>query len=59
LDASSLVAMMGTISPQHEFEGVSGQDQAQVMRCWVVAETDVETLDQTVDMVLAGVDDDE
>jgi len=50
---------MGTISPQHEFEGVSGQDQAQVMRCWVVAETDVETLDQTVDMVLAGVDDDE
>jgi len=59
LDVSSLVAMMANTTLEHEFEGVSGPDQAQAMRRWLVAETDVEAIDQMVDMVLAGADDDE
>jgi len=59
MDVSSLVAMMANTTLEHEFEGVSGPDQAQAMRRWPVAETDVEAIDQTVDMVLAGADDDE
>jgi len=42
-----------------KFESVSGQDHAQVMRRWVVAETEVEAVDETVDVVLAGADDEE
>jgi len=41
---------------QREFESVCGQDHAHVMRRWVVAETDGETVDETVDMVLDGAD---
>jgi len=59
LDVSSLVAMMANTTLQREFESESGQDHAQVMRRWLVAETDVEAIDQMVDMVLAGADDDE
>jgi len=29
------------------------------MRCWVVAETDFEAVDEMVDVVLAGTDDEE
>ena len=59
MDVSSLVAMMANTTLEHEFEGVSGPDQAQAMRRWLVAETEVEAMDQTVDMVLAGADNDE
>jgi len=57
VDVSSLVAMIANTTLEHEFEGVRGQDQAQAVRRWLVAETDVEAMYQTVDMVLAGADD--
>ena len=59
LDVSSPVAMMANTTLQREFESVSGQDHAQVMRRGVVAETDVEAVDVTVDVVLAGADGEE
>ena len=59
LDVSSLVAMMANMMLQREFEYECGQTQAQVVRRWPVAETDVEAIDQTVGIVLAGVDDKE
>jgi len=59
LDVFSLVPMMANTTLQREFTSVSGQDHAQVMRRWVVAETDVEAVDVTVDVVLAGADDEE
>jgi len=36
-----------------------GSDHAQVMRRWVLAETDVEAVDAAVDVLLAGADDEE
>jgi len=59
LDMSSLEAMAANTTLQREFESVSGEDHAQVMRRWVVAETDVEAVGETVDVVLAGADDEE
>jgi len=50
---------MANTTLQREFESESGQDHAQVMRRWVVAETKVDAVDETVDVVLAGVDDGE
>jgi len=50
---------MANTTLQREFESVSGQDHAQVMRRWVVAETDVEAIDVTDDVVLAGAEDEE
>jgi len=58
LDVSTLVAMVANTT-QCEFESVSGEDHAQVMRPWVVAETNVEAIDVKVDVVLAGADDEE
>jgi len=49
----------GNTTLQREFESVSSRDHAQVMRRWVVAETDVEAVDETVDVVMAGADDEE
>ena len=51
--------MMANTTLQCEFESVCGEDHAQVMRRWVVAETDIEAVDETVDVVLAGADDEE
>jgi len=51
--------MMANTTLQCEFESVSGEDHAQVMRRWVVAETNVEAIDVKVDVVLAGADDKE
>jgi len=59
LDVTSLVSVMANTTLQREFESVSGQDHAQVMRRWVVAETDVEAVDDMIFMVLAGADDEE
>jgi len=59
LDVSSLVAMMANTTLQCEFESVSGEDHAQVMRRWVVAEINFEAIDVKVDVVLAGADDEE
>jgi len=59
LGVSFLVAMMADTTLQREFESVSGQDHAQVMPRWVAAETDVEAVDERVDVVLAGADDEE
>ena len=58
LDVSSLVAMMANTT-QCEFESLSGEDHAQVMRRWVVAETNVQAIDVKIDVVLAGADDEE
>jgi len=49
--------MMANTTLQCEFESVSGEDHAQVMRRWVVAETNVEAIDATVDVALARADD--
>jgi len=51
--------MMANTTPQCEFESVSGEDHAQVMRRWVVAETNIEAIDVKVDVVLPGADDEE
>jgi len=59
LDVSCLVAMMANTTLQCEFESVSGEDHSQVMRRWVVAETNVEAIDEKVDVVLAGADHEE
>jgi len=59
LDVSSLVAMVASTTLQCEFESVRGEDHAQVMRRWVVAETNVKAIDVKVDVVLAGADDEE
>ena len=59
LDVFSLVAMMVNTTLQREFDSVSGLDCAQVTRRRVLAETDVETVDEAVDVVLAVVDDEE
>jgi len=59
LDMSSLVAVMANTTLQRVLASISGQDHAQVMRRWVVAETDIEAVDETVDVVLAGADDEE
>jgi len=48
LDVSSLVAMMALTTLQREFKSVSGPDHAQVIRRWVLAETDVEAVDEAL-----------
>jgi len=55
----SLVAMMANTTLQCELESVSGEDHAQVMRRWVVDETNVEAIDVKVAVVLAGAADKE
>ena len=59
MDVSHLVAMIANTSLQHEFDGLSGQEQVLAVRRWLKAETDVEAIDQTVHMVLTGGDDEE
>ena len=51
--------MMANTMLQREFESISGQDHSHVMRRWVVALTDVEAVDETVDVILAGANDEE
>jgi len=58
MDVSHLVAMMANASLEHEFDGLSGQEQVVLaVRRWLTAESDVEAIDQTVHMVLIGRDD--
>ena len=59
MDVSQLVAMMANTSLEHEFDGLSGQEQVMAVRRWLTAETDVEAIVQTVHMVLTGGDDEE
>lgn len=40
-----------------EFEGVERRDREQVTRCWLAAENDSEAMEKTIDMVLAGEED--
>ena len=53
------MAMIANTALEHVFDGVSGQDQVQTICRWAVAETDVEAIDESVDKILAGADDDE
>jgi len=57
MDVSHLVAMMANTSLEHEFDGLSGQEQVLAVRRWLTAEIDVEAIDQTVHIVLTGGDD--
>jgi len=58
MDVSHLVAMMANTSLEHEFDGLSGQEQVVLaVRRWLTAESDVEAIDQTVHMVLTRRDD--
>jgi len=59
MDVSHFEAMMANTSLEHEFDGFSGQEQVLAVRRWLTAETDVEAIDQTVQMVLTGGDDEE
>ena len=59
MDLSHLVAMMAHTSLEHELDGLSGQEQVLAVRRWLTAETDVEAIDQTVNMVLTGADNEE
>jgi len=59
MDVSHLVAMMANTSLEHEFDGLSVQEQVLAVRRWLTAETDVEAIDQTSHMVLTGGDDEE
>ena len=54
-----IICIAANATLEREFEDGSGQDQVQAMRRWVVAETDVEAVDQTVDRVPAGADHEE
>jgi len=47
------------VTTLHVADFSTGEDHAQVMRRWVVAETNVEAIDVKVDVVLAGADDEE
>jgi len=59
MDVSHLVAMMANTSLEHEFAGLSVQEQFLERRRWLTAETDVYAIDQIVHMVLTGGDDEE
>jgi len=59
MDVSHLVAMTANTSLEHEFDGLSGQEQVLAVRRWLTAETDVEAIEQTVHMVLTWGDDEE
>ena len=59
MDVFHFVAMMANTSLEHEFDGLSGQEQVLAVRCWLTVETDVEANDQTDHMVLTGGDDEE
>ena len=58
-DVSTLVAMMAITTLEHEFDGLGDQAQTEMVRRWLVAESHVEAIDQTVDNVLAEDDQDE
>jgi len=51
--------MMAYTALEHEFDGISGQEQVLTVRRWLTAGTDVEAIVQTVHMVLTGGDDEE
>ena len=59
LDVSSALVMVANTTLQRKLNSESGQDHAQVMRRWMVAETVVEAVDERVDVVLAEADDEE
>jgi len=59
LDVPSLEAIMANTTLQPTFQSAGSQDDAQVMRGRVVAETNVEAINETVDIVLAGADHEE
>jgi len=54
MNVSNQVAMIANTSLEHEFDGLSGQEQVLAVRSWLTAKTDVEAIDQTVHMVLTG-----
>jgi len=48
VDVSSIDTVTANKTLKHEFEGFIGQDLAQATRHWLVVETEVETVDQTL-----------
>ena len=59
MDVSHLVSMTANTSLEHEFDGLSGQEQVLAVRRWLTAQTDAEATDQTVHVALTGGDDEE
>lgn len=57
-DIREVVAQMACTAISDEFEGVEREDRDQVARCWLAVEDDSEATDETMDMVLAGEEDD-
>lgn len=53
-DESAVVALMANASLAAEVTGVDPTGRTQAPRRWLVAESDVEAVDETVDVVLAG-----
>jgi len=58
-DVSALVAMMAITTLEQAFYGLGDKDQTQALRRPSVAESEVEAIDGTVDMVLAEEDETE
>jgi len=56
MDMPYPAAMTAITTLQPKFQSIRCQGHAPVMRRRVVAETDVEAIHQTVDVVLAGAD---
>jgi len=56
MDVSDLVALMANTSMSEEFTSVTESARASAVRRWLRAEDDAAAVDQTVDMVLASVD---
>lgn len=53
-DVSELVALLANTGVGEDFDGVTEEDMERVMEGWLSAEEDVEAIAETVDMVLAG-----
>lgn len=58
MDVSAVVAMMANASLADEFVGVDAPGRVRAAQRWMDAENDVGAIDETVDMVLDGEDDD-
>lgn len=55
-DVSEITSLIANTTISGEFEGVGATDQARAVRRWLTAEDDAEAIEETVDMVLSGVE---
>lgn len=57
-DVSEVVSLLANAGSDGDFEGISEDERGRAVQAWFAAEEDVNTIDHTVDMVLAGEDED-